>query len=144
LTCHDTTTPPSAPPRVSTPRECIVHRFKELINADLAIAVRVLVRRVVVPQYGCVLADSVPAVRVRRTVVMMMVSVMLRQQILTWLRQLTLMFAQAFADAPRAGGRITAERLHVTAARLLPRGELGLHLIQLLLAGRGQPTRVLL
>jgi hypothetical protein len=78
------------------------------------------------------------------TMVVMAMPVMLRQQILTLLRQLTLMFAQAFADAPRAGGRITAERLHVTAARLLPRGELGLHPIQLLLAGSGQRTRVLL
>jgi hypothetical protein len=55
--------------------------------------------------------------------------VVLREQILTRLRQLALVFAQAFADAPPARGHSAAERLHVTAARLLPRGEPGLHLI---------------
>jgi hypothetical protein len=111
----------------------MVHRLEELINADLAIAVHVLVRRVVVPQYGCVLADSVPAVRVRRTVVMMMVSVMLRQQILTRLRQLTLMFAQAFADVTGTGDA-TAVGCHGVPASRFPGIYLGLHLGQVGLA----------
>jgi hypothetical protein len=75
---------------------------------------------------------------------MVMMTVVLGQQILTRLRQLSLMFAQALADAPGAGGNITAERLHVAPTRLLPGGDLGLHLIQVLLAGRRQHIGVLL
>lgn len=76
--------------------------------------------------------------------VMMVVPVMLREQILTGLGQLTLMFMQALADAPWTRARITTERLHVVAARLLPRGHLGLHVVQVLLAGSGQLTGMLL
>ena len=65
---------------------------------------------------------------------MVTMAVVLGRQILTRLRQLTLMFAQALADAPGAGDHITAERLHVAPTRLLPGGYLGLHLIQLSLA----------
>jgi hypothetical protein len=75
---------------------------------------------------------------------MVMMAMMLCEQILTGLRQLTLMFAQALADAPGTGASITAERLRVAPTSLLPRGDLGLHRIQLLLAGCRQLTRVLL
>lgn len=90
---------------------------------------------VVVPQQDYLLADSLPAVRARRTVVMVM-PVVLGQQILTLrirVRELTLMFAQALADVTGTGDA-TAVGCHGAPASRFPGIYLGLHLGQMGLA----------
>ncbi|HUI24719.1 MAG TPA: hypothetical protein VL403_01445 [Candidatus Kryptonia bacterium] len=69
-------------------------------------------------------------------VMVAVMAMMLRQEILAGLRQLVAVLVYALEDGARAGG-VSAVRLHVRPACLLPSGDVGLHPVQVLLAGWG-------